>query len=59
MSSKFPEVMRRLFTNVYVCRKCKRKMLSTPKKVLTKSLRCRNCGGKAFRPIKKAKAVAK
>jgi ribosomal protein L40E len=53
--AKFPEALRRLFIGVYVCRKCKRKIRGTNKQLLQKTLRCRKCGGKAFRPIKKPK----
>ena len=50
---KFPEAQQRLFTNVYVCRSCKTKMKSTPLKVNKKKLVCKNCGKRAFRPIRK------
>lgn len=52
---KFPETQARLFNNVFVCKKCKTKKRATMQKVMEGSIRCRRCGGKAFRPIKKSK----
>ena len=53
--SKFPEAMRRMFGNVFVCRRCKTKMRSSMLKVLKKEVTCRKCGGRSFRAIKKSK----
>jgi len=50
---KFPEATNRILKNVFVCRRCKTKMKSTPLKVLQKEIICRNCGAKAFRPIRR------
>ena len=50
---KFAEAQARLFRNVFVCRRCKTKMRSTPLKIIQKNLVCRNCGAKAFRPIRR------
>ncbi len=50
---KFPEAQVRLFGNVYVCRNCKTKIRSTPQKINLRKQKCRNCGKKVFRPIKK------
>ena len=55
MVKKFPEAKARLFTNVYVCRKCKGKIRTSPAKVLSKKARCRKCSGKSLRPIKSKK----
>lgn len=52
---KFQEAIARLYHNIYVCRKCKSKIRSTPGKIMQKKVSCRKCGGKAFRPIKKGK----
>lgn len=53
--SKFPEAQRRLFAGVFVCKKCKAKIRSNINKILQLKVQCRSCGGKIFRPIKKAK----
>ena len=55
MAQKFPEAQKRLFTNVFVCKKCKSKRRSNMQKVLEGKIICKKCGGKAFRPIRKAK----
>jgi len=56
---KFPEVSERLFRNVYVCKRCKTKMKSLPQKILEKRVKCRGCGGKSFRALRKlVKAAA-
>ena len=53
--TKFTEAIKRLFIGVYVCRKCKTKIRGKSKQFSKKELRCRRCGGKNFRPIKKGK----
>lgn len=50
---RFPEAEGRLFKNVFVCRKCKRKIRSTMMKVLSGDVKCRKCGYRVLRPIKK------
>ena len=53
--AKFPEVAARLFRGVFVCRRCKTKKRAKMTDILQKKIKCRRCGGKAFRPIKRAK----
>ena len=54
---KFDATSGRLFKRVFVCRKCKTKIKTDTMRIIAQSVKCRNCGGKAFRPIKsKAKA---
>jgi len=50
---KFPEAKARLYTNMFVCRKCKSKIRSTPLKVIQKKVKCRKCGSSALRPVRK------
>jgi len=52
---KFSEAMGRLFSNVFVCRKCKSKIRAPVQKIMDKKVKCRRCQGKSFRPIKRAK----
>lgn len=52
---KFPEAVNRLFNNVYVCRKCKTKRKAALGKIRLNKVKCRRCGSKAFRPIKRGK----
>lgn len=46
---KFKEAMQRLFTNIYVCRKCKSKIRADPIKVRLKKVKCRKCNSKQLR----------
>lgn len=50
---KFPEADKRLIKNMFVCRKCKTKMRTTNMKVLAGKVKCRKCGNKALRPVRK------
>ena len=52
---KSPEASQRLFHNVFVCRKCKTKQRTTMQRILQGKVKCKKCGGKAFRAIKKGK----
>lgn len=45
----------RLFHNVFVCRKCKTKKRTTMQRILTGKVKCKICGSRAFRAIKKGK----
>jgi len=55
--AKFQEAIGRLFSNVYVCKKCKSKIRVQPQKVLKGKIKCRRCQSKALRLIKKVKAA--
>jgi len=52
---KFQEAVNRLYNNVFVCRKCKTKRRAAINMIRLKKVKCRRCGGKAFRPIKRGK----
>jgi len=51
--AKIPEAQSRLFKNVFICKKCGGKMRTEPQKILKGKVKCRKCGRKAFRPLKK------
>jgi len=53
MATKIPEAINRLFKNVFICQKCKNKIRADPQRVLKGRVKCRKCGGKQFRPLKK------
>jgi len=53
--AKSPEATARLFSRVFVCKKCKQKIRADIRKILQKKVTCRRCGGKAFRPVKRKK----
>mgnify|MGYP001574250354 CR=1 FL=1 len=50
--AKFDATIGRLFRRVFVCKKCKSKVKTDTVRVLAQSVKCRKCGGKAFRVIK-------
>lgn len=51
--AKIPEAQKRLFKNVFVCKKCKTKVRADPRKIILGKVKCRKCAKKAFRPLKK------
>ncbi|MBS3175426.1 hypothetical protein J4440_06105 [Candidatus Woesearchaeota archaeon] len=51
--AKFAEANKRLFERVFVCRRCKTKRKADPAKVRNSRVSCRNCSGKALRPVRK------
>ncbi len=53
MATKIPAAQNRLHKNAFVCKICKHKMRFDPQKILTGKSRCRKCGGKDFRPVRK------
>jgi len=53
----FPEAMHRLYTRVFVCRKCKSKIRADYSKVRAGKVKCRKCGSRYLRPKKKERKV--
>jgi len=53
MAAKIPEAQKRMFKNVFVCKKCQSKIRADPQKILQGKIKCRKCSKKAFRPLKK------
>jgi ribosomal protein L40E len=53
MATKIPEAEARMFKNVFVCRDCKTKMKTTSMRVLSGSVKCRKCGSRHLRPVRK------
>lgn len=53
MATKLPAAQARLYRNIFVCKKCKLKIRSDPKKILEKKVRCRKCLRSEFRPVRK------
>ena len=49
----FPEAEKRLFKNIYICRKCESKTRIPIRKVLTGNAVCRKCGSKQMRTVRK------
>ena len=50
MATKSKEATARLFTNVFICRKCKGKIRADPLKVRLGKIKCRKCQCKQLRP---------
>ena len=59
--AKFAEAEKRLFRNVYVCRRCKSKIrISSPSALKKGKAKCRKCGYRILRPKhKEAKGKGK
>jgi len=53
MATKVPEAQARLFKNVFVCKNCKAKIRADPKKIIIGKVKCRKCGKREFRQIRK------
>lgn len=53
MATKIQAAQNRLFKNVFICKVCKHKMKIEPLKILQGKVRCRKCGGKDFRTMRK------
>jgi len=51
--AKFPEADIRMFKNKFVCRNCKTVIRASSLKIIEKSIKCRNCAGKKFKPKRK------
>ena len=51
--AKFPEAEARLFKDMFVCRSCKGKIRAGNLRVLAGKVKCRKCGGKALKPVRK------
>ena len=52
---RFEEAVKRLFGNIFVCKKCKSKRRADPTRVLKNQIACRRCGCKHLRAIKSKK----
>lgn len=53
----FPEAMHRLYSRVFVCRKCKSKIKADYSKVREGKVKCRKCGSRYLRPKKKERKI--
>ncbi len=51
--AKFAEANARLFKNIFVCKQCKTKLRSQNTRIAQGKVKCRNCKGKALRPVRK------
>ena len=51
--AKFEEAEARLLKNIFVCKRCKRKLRAPNLKVLAGKVRCRKCHSHALRTVRK------
>ncbi|MEE9525978.1 MAG: 50S ribosomal protein L40e [Candidatus Woesearchaeota archaeon] len=51
--AKIPEAEKRLFKNIFICRKCKTKVRANPMKISERRISCRRCNCKDFKPVRK------
>jgi len=51
--AKFEEADKRMFNNIFICRKCKSKIRAPNLKVLAGKISCRKCSHKALKPKRK------
>jgi ribosomal protein L40E len=60
MARKLPEdIVRRLFKDMYICRRCNAKIRALPAKVKLGKIKCRKCGSKQLRLKAKERRGAK
>ena len=55
MATKIAAAHGRLFKNVFVCKNCGQKIRTEALRVIAKTVKCRRCQKKSFRPIKSKK----
>lgn len=53
------EIVKRLYANMYVCRRCNAKLKAQPLAVSEKTAKCRKCGSKQLRLKAKERRGAK
>jgi len=53
MATKIRAAQNRMFKNVFICKECSSKIRADPKKILEGKVKCRKCGKKRFRQIRK------
>ncbi|MFH1803252.1 MAG: hypothetical protein ABH864_07455 [archaeon] len=53
MATKIPIAQNRMFHDVFVCKKCNKKIRSQAVRVVAGKVSCPRCKSRAFRPVKK------
>ncbi len=53
MAAKLPIAQIRMFSGVFVCRDCSKKVRTQAVRVIAHKVKCPRCGGHTFRPIRK------
>ena len=53
MATKLPVAQKRMFQNVFVCKKCQNRQRTDAVRVINEKVSCRKCGSKSFRAVRK------
>lgn len=53
MAAKLPVAQTRMFSGVFICRNCNKKIRTQAVRVIAKKVSCVRCGRHNFRPIRK------
>jgi len=53
MATKIPIAQTRMFSGVFICKDCNKKIRTQTVRVITGKVKCPRCAGRAFRPIRK------
>jgi len=53
MATKIAIAQKRLFGDVFICKKCNKKVRSQAVRIIAKKIKCPKCNSKSFRPVRK------
>tara|TARA_Y100000310_G_scaffold317241_1_gene369884 strand:- start:2595 stop:2759 length:165 start_codon:yes stop_codon:yes gene_type:complete len=53
MATKIPVAQKRMFENVFVCKRCSKKVRTQAVRVIAGKIKCPKCDSRAFRAIRK------
>ncbi len=53
MATKIPVAQKRLFSNVFVCKDCNKKVRTQAVRVIARKIKCPRCDGRSFRAVRK------
>jgi len=53
MATKIPAAQKRMFQDVFVCKKCSKKIRSQAVKITAGKIKCPRCDSRSFRPVRK------
>ena len=53
MATKIPVAQKRLFQNVFICKKCQKKIRSQPVRINAGKVKCPRCDNRTFRTVRK------
>ncbi len=57
MARKFPAAEERTVKGIFVCKRCKSKQRTSAPKVVLRAVKCRSCGSREFRALRKIKTA--